>query len=89
MEILTSLLDAAAAGSTVCPEAGTSELVEYEAVRAGAEDGDTASAFVVFGTVGGFLMLEVAVHAGALNAVGLSWLWRTEGKERDEKGKQR
>lgn len=69
------------------PLAGAGELVEHEAVSAGAEDGDAASALVVFAAVAGVLVLEVAVHAGALNAGGLSWLWETEGKEWDKKKK--
>lgn len=56
------------------PLAGAGELVEHEAVSAGAEDRDAASALVVLGAVGGVLVLEVAVHAGALNAGGLGRL---------------
>lgn len=56
------------------PLAGAGELIEHEAVGAGAEDGDAASALVVFGAVAGVLVLEVAVHAGALNAGGLGIL---------------
>lgn len=68
---LTSPLNAALADAGVGPLAGAGELVEYKAVSAFTKDGDTASALVVLGAVAGVLVLEVAVHARALNAGGL------------------
>lgn len=83
---LTSLPHAALAEAGVLPLAGAGELVEHKAVSAGAEDGDAASALVVLGAVAGVLVLEVTVHAWALNAGGLGGLCGGSEDEREDTG---
>lgn len=71
---LTGALNTAGAEAGVGPLAGAGELVEHKAVSTLAEDGDAAGALVVRAAVAGVLVLEVAVHAWALNAGGLGGL---------------
>lgn len=73
-----SLTDALAAASPVSgagPLAGAGELIEDEAGGALAGLRFAVGALVIIGAVGGILVLEVSVLAGALDAGWLGGLW--------------
>lgn len=74
--ILTDLLAAASPVSSGGPLARTGELVKDKSGSALAEYEFAVGAFVVILAVGGVLVLEVSVLAGALNASGLGRLCR-------------